>query len=259
MSRHGHEQPAHSLGETHLPSVALADAADPGAARGRCRGDRRRVRGARGARLHRRALVPRGQPGVGLLDDAALAAARAGGHRARDDVLHPRQPRDRRAARQRPDRAPRTGSSSRCGPRAGSSTSRSRSRPGPRPPRHSRAGPGSCWRCGPTAATSARATRCSTATPASSSSRCRSTSSSPPGCCETLVLAGAATVAAYAVEGGLRAARAHLLTLAALALVGRRLALPARAVRARAAARRACRCPAPPTPTSTCACRACAG
>ena len=34
----------------------------------------------------------------------------------------------------------------------------------------------------------------------------------------TLVLAGAATIAAYAIEGGLRSARAHLLTLAALVL-----------------------------------------
>jgi uncharacterized membrane protein (UPF0182 family) len=43
----------------------------------------------------------------------------------------------------------------------------------------------------------------------------------------TLVLAGAATVAAYAIEGGLRAARTHLLVLAAfgLALVGWRFRL----------------------------------
>ena len=124
------------------------------------------------------------------------------------------------------------------------------------------AGPGSCCCCGPTAATSARATRCSTATSASSSSRSRCTAGRRAGCCETLRDGrGRVTVARLRASQRQRCARARARTCSRSprCAAGRaRLALPARAVRARR-----CRTPgapsrAPPTPTSTCGCRSCA-
>ena len=253
MSRHGHEQPAHSLGETHLPSVALADAADPGAAPGRRRGV---VAGcvALAARIYTDVLWFRevGQEAV-FWTTLRWQAARAGGHRLGHDLLRAGQPRDRRAARQRRDRG-RTGSSPavagaparprRVAIAAGTATAEAR-----------RAGPGSCSRCGPTAATSACATRCSTATSASSCSRCRSTSNSPRWLLETLVLARSRPPSRPTRSTAVCARRARTCsTLAALAAGGVAwrfrldqfaLALPHAGLG---------RCRAPPTPTSTCAC-----
>ena len=90
------------------------------------------------------------------------------------------------------------------------------------------------------------ATRCSTATSASSCSRCRSTSRWSRWLLGRSRMAAVATVAAYLAAGGLRiarprvlvrAARAHLLALGCARTARRRVALPARPVRARPPAR----------------------
>ena len=147
-----------------------------------------------------------GQPRV-YWTTLAWKVLRAGGRRARHDVLPAGQPRAVSSAERHPQPPWRPRH-----PRA------RRDRRRAREPRAAAGRPVAPARAvGATAPTSARATRCSTATSASSSSRCRCSRRSPAGCSNCVLMAGVADARRVrARSAGCGDARRHLLALAAV-------------------------------------------